>query len=345
MAISLDIVNAFNTLPWKAIREALVYHQVPPYLRDVLTVYLSNRSVSYPGRYGSVGEKRVVCGVPQGSVLGPLLWNLAYDVVLRTELPRGVSVICYADDTLVLAEGETFEGTTRLAELGVARVVAKIRGIGLSVAENKTDALWFHGLRRGVEPPCMSVRVGDAVIEVGTCMRLSGCRRHAAKLNAAQRMIAIRVARGYRTISYEAATVLARFPSLDILADMTAEIFFKIRSLRQGGHPPNAETVEVLRTRASWHALRRWRDRLQEPRGARQRVVRAILPSFRAWLKRKKRVTYRLTQHTLEDCPAWQPKRQILVQNIGPDLSPETVVAAMLITKHSTVHMDKLQAT
>ncbi|XP_072933673.1 uncharacterized protein [Epargyreus clarus] len=110
---------------------------------------------------------------------------------------------------------------------------------------------------------------------------------------------------------------------------MTAEIFFEIRGLRQSGHPPNDETVEVLRTRASRRALRRWRDRLQEPRGARQRVVNAILPSFRAWLQRKTRVTYRLTQHTLEECPAWQTERQILVQNIGPDLSPETVVAAM----------------
>lgn len=28
------------------------------------------------------------CGVPQGSVLCPLLWNLAYDVVHRTSLPK-----------------------------------------------------------------------------------------------------------------------------------------------------------------------------------------------------------------------------------------------------------------
>ncbi|XP_072940634.1 uncharacterized protein [Epargyreus clarus] len=93
-----------------------------------------------------------------------------------------------------------------------------------------------------------------------------------------------------------------------------------------------------------------------ESRLARQRAVSAILPSFRAWLHRKTRVTYRLTQvltghrcfgeyphrigreasaqchhfghaqesaqHTLEEC--------VLVQHIGPYLSPETVVAAMV---------------
>ncbi|CAB3220548.1 unnamed protein product [Arctia plantaginis] len=41
LAVSLDIANAFNTMPWSCIREALVYHEVPLYLRRIVGAYLS----------------------------------------------------------------------------------------------------------------------------------------------------------------------------------------------------------------------------------------------------------------------------------------------------------------
>ncbi len=38
----------------------------------------------------------------QGSVLIPLLWNIAFDDILKEEVPPWVSIICYTDDTLVV---------------------------------------------------------------------------------------------------------------------------------------------------------------------------------------------------------------------------------------------------
>ncbi len=43
----------------------------------------------------------MTCGVLHGSVLGPLVWNIAFDNILKEDILLGLSIICYADDTLV----------------------------------------------------------------------------------------------------------------------------------------------------------------------------------------------------------------------------------------------------
>ncbi|CAG4963930.1 unnamed protein product [Colias eurytheme] len=150
LAVSLDISNAFNTLPWDKILDGLAQHHLPLYLRRIIRSYLGGRKIIFPGQHGW-GSHRVACGVPQGSVLGPLLWNIGYNHVLRGVLPQGVSAICYADDTLVVSTGRDYREARLRATAGVAQVVAKIKSLGLKVALEKSEAIWFHGHRRA--PP------------------------------------------------------------------------------------------------------------------------------------------------------------------------------------------------
>ncbi|KAJ8735627.1 hypothetical protein PYW07_007247 [Mythimna separata] len=163
--------------------------------------------------------------------------------------------------------------------------------------------------------------------------------------------MAIRFALGYRTVSFEAASLLVRFPPLEILADMDAKMYKRIRDLRQSGNSVPGIVVVRLRREERRHALKRWRELLQQPKFSCKRVVEAVLQYFEAWLKRKQRISYRLTQmltehdcfgqylnrigreattnchhcggaidsaqHTLEECPAWNTERRVLVARIG----------------------------
>jgi hypothetical protein len=113
MAVFLDISNVFNTIPWYRIVEALRCYQVPKYLVEVIKTYLSDRSVEFGSQRG-IKRRPVERGVPQGSVLGPILWITAYDRVLRCPRPLGTEVICYADDTLVLAGSRWWNETANL---------------------------------------------------------------------------------------------------------------------------------------------------------------------------------------------------------------------------------------
>lgn len=49
LAVNLDIVNAFSSLPWGAIMPALSHHRVPPYLQCIVLAYLRDRHIRYMG--------------------------------------------------------------------------------------------------------------------------------------------------------------------------------------------------------------------------------------------------------------------------------------------------------
>ncbi|XP_029157037.1 uncharacterized protein LOC114929629 [Nylanderia fulva] len=108
-----------------------------------------------------------------GSVLGPLMWNLAYDVTLRTALPPGCNVICYADDTLVMVGGDIWGEAVARANIAVARVVYTIEEVGLKVAPQKTEAVFFHDGSHGA-PPKVQILVGNTPVKVGTQIKYLG---------------------------------------------------------------------------------------------------------------------------------------------------------------------------
>lgn len=173
LAVSLNISNAFNTLPWDYVGRAMEYHGIPPYLRADVRNYFRDRRLSYRDQ-DRVSRGRMSCGVPQDSVLGPLMWNLAYDHVLRTALPPGCTVVCYADDKLVLAGGVYWGKATATANVAVACAVRSISGMDLRVAPQKTEAVFFHDGYRGDPPLGASIMVDGTRVPIGIQMKYLG---------------------------------------------------------------------------------------------------------------------------------------------------------------------------
>jgi hypothetical protein len=103
--ILVDVKNAFNTASWELIVKKLEKRQISRYLLNIIKKYLSGRRVSLDR---STSEE-IGGGVPQGSVLGPTLWNILYDDVMEIEAPEGVSMVCYADDLAIVVTASTRE--------------------------------------------------------------------------------------------------------------------------------------------------------------------------------------------------------------------------------------------
>lgn len=87
----------------------------------------------------------------------------------------GVTIIGYADDTLVLGFGRTRTDAKRCAELVAAQAVRVLRKIGLSINEEKTEVIWI-GLRRTdrLRRKDREARIDGCHVGVGSHLRYLG---------------------------------------------------------------------------------------------------------------------------------------------------------------------------
>ncbi|XP_033199244.2 uncharacterized protein LOC117161654 [Bombus vancouverensis nearcticus] len=87
-------------------------------------------------------------------------------------MPPDSDMVCYADDTLVLAGGRWWYETLRHGEFGAACVIWGIRRLGLKVSPAKSEAIWFYDYRRrGTLSPDLCLNISGEEIEVGPQMK------------------------------------------------------------------------------------------------------------------------------------------------------------------------------
>ena len=131
------------------------------YLLRMIDDYLSDRWVICEGDKWSL-KKEMTCGAPQGSQVGPLVWNVMYDDFLRMDLPAGTSIIGFADDALVVCAADD----VRILELRINESLWLTKrwldSRCLKMAPEKTEALLVTD-RRSFQYP--KIVLGEHEIE------------------------------------------------------------------------------------------------------------------------------------------------------------------------------------
>lgn len=134
--------------------------------------YLHCRTVEYPVASGSFESRPVTAGV--GLCTGALIMELAFDEIPSSDFAEE-AIICYVDDTMILVVADDSHTAAARASFRTSGVLRRIAGLGLNVAEEKTEMILFRP-KRVRFPENISVMIGDKRMSAGRSMKYLGVR-------------------------------------------------------------------------------------------------------------------------------------------------------------------------
>jgi hypothetical protein len=171
--VLLDLSAAFDTIDHEILlrRLHLRFGFEGPVL-EWLKSYLHGRTQKVSIGTMVSKEHSLRYGVPQGSVLGPILFSL-YMVPLEDIITRhDLNTVIFADDTqlYVACDAKTDYSVVRRIEDCVDEIRGWMRDNFLALNDAKTEIMWFSSCFKKVEdlPILKEVRIGDVQIAAST---------------------------------------------------------------------------------------------------------------------------------------------------------------------------------
>ena len=140
----------------------LAYYGIRNSAHDLLASYLSDRKQYVLLDTTQSTNANILTGVPQGSILGPLLFTIYINDIIHCS--SKYKFIIYADDTTLLTTAQSFDNKTDLrisinAELTKVSEWLNVNNLSLNV--NKTMAMAFHMPQNVFKLPQISIAQTD----------------------------------------------------------------------------------------------------------------------------------------------------------------------------------------
>lgn len=138
--ISFDIMGAFDNVNWQILYDSIKEMNIDQYLKNIIYNYLHNRTagISNNNIYESI---KVTKGCPQGSCLGPLLWNIIANKILSDFDSNEEKLIAYADDFILIASEDSRIKLETQANKSIDKFYQLCFQQQLKISPNKTEAL------------------------------------------------------------------------------------------------------------------------------------------------------------------------------------------------------------
>lgn len=141
IGVFLDLAKAFDTVPHKKLLDVLIHYGVRGTVSKLIESYLTNRSQVVKINKILSDRQIIKIGVPQGTVLGPILFITYLNSLLRQNI--GGSVISYADDTVLIFSGRDWDETKNKVVRGLKIIKNWLHSHKLTLNLTKTNYISF----------------------------------------------------------------------------------------------------------------------------------------------------------------------------------------------------------
>ena len=123
----------------------------PKNLYNIIESYLNDRFAIL--KTGNITiSKKLDKGCPQGSALGPGLWNINYDNLLEIETPENSEIMGFCDDTKVLVFGKDIKQIEIKANQILEEMSEWAKSAKLEFNSNKSAAVLITKVKKFTPP-------------------------------------------------------------------------------------------------------------------------------------------------------------------------------------------------
>ena len=168
----LDLKKAFDTVNHDILLQKLKIHGVDATELSWFRSYLSDR-YQCTTINGSLSDPKILkCGVPQGSILGPLLF-----ILYINDLPDAISkcnVMLYADDTALYYSHRDFAEIERILNFELLNISQWFQTNKLTLNASKTKFMLFGSPSKLKNPNYLEIKIDDEIIEQVTVFKYLG---------------------------------------------------------------------------------------------------------------------------------------------------------------------------
>lgn len=166
--IYLDLKKAFDTVSIDILLKKLDFIGIKGNLLDIIKSYLSNRQQMTKVQNQYSKKRPVVLGVPQGSILGPLLFILYVNDIFNVS--NLAHFYLFADDTAIMIKGKSTEQLQCNINQLVPLISKWFQSNRLSLNASKT----YYQIYSGKGVPDLNVQLNRFKIERKKCIKYLG---------------------------------------------------------------------------------------------------------------------------------------------------------------------------